>query len=46
MTVFELITPVLHFIKQNNNLMSIEEEYHNYDLLTRNTPEAKIDFVI
>lgn len=46
LTDFELIQPVLDFIRQSQKLYTLEEELHDYDQLTRNTLEAQIDFVL
>jgi|GEM_PF-6782649 len=46
MTVFELVKPVIDFIKQNQKLQTLETELYEYDLLTKNTVEARIDFVL
>jgi hypothetical protein len=46
MTVFELVKPVIDFIKQNRKLQTLETELYEYDLLTKNTVEARIDFVL
>jgi hypothetical protein len=44
--VFELVQPMLDFIKQSNKLQTLESEFLNYDTLTKNTVEAKMDFIL
>ena len=45
-TVFELITPMLDFIKQNRKLQTLEADFRDYDILTKNTVEARMDFIL
>ena len=45
-TVFELITPMLDFIKQNRRLQTLEADFRDYDMLTKNTVEAQMDFIL
>ena len=44
-TVFEL-NPVIDFIKQNKRLQTLEADFRDYDMLTKNTVEARMDFIL
>jgi len=45
-TVFELVRPMLDFIKQNKRLQTLEADFRDYDMLTKNTVEAQMDFIL
>ena len=45
-TVFELVRPMFDFIKQNRRLQTLETDFRDYDMLTKNTVEAQMDFIL
>jgi len=37
---------MLDFIKQNKRLQTLEADFRDYDMLTKNTVEAQMDFIL